>query len=146
VNRSRPARLQHLAGIGVDRMGSIADAAGTDWLRLENLDVDIMPDPLAIERTRQAATEDANNSYLPFVGQDHLRDAAAMERLLFDGREPLHPAGLPGMAERTITVGSSAKELRMIGWRRVDQWRVRYRDERLGRHPRCAVHPVCIRQ
>jgi aspartate/methionine/tyrosine aminotransferase len=42
---------------------------------------------------------------------------AAMERLLFDGRELIHPAGLPGMAERTITVGSSAKELRMIGWR-----------------------------
>ena len=29
----------------------------------------------------------------------------------------IHPAGLPGMAERTMTVGSSAKELRMIGWR-----------------------------
>jgi len=42
---------------------------------------------------------------------------AAMERLLFDGRRVLHPGGLPGMAERTITVGSSAKELRMIGWR-----------------------------
>ncbi len=42
---------------------------------------------------------------------------AAMERLLFDRREVVHPAGLPGMAERTITVGSSAKELRMIGWR-----------------------------
>jgi N-succinyldiaminopimelate aminotransferase len=42
---------------------------------------------------------------------------AAMERLLFDGRTVVHPAGLPGMAERTITVGSSAKELRMIGWR-----------------------------
>jgi aspartate/methionine/tyrosine aminotransferase len=41
----------------------------------------------------------------------------AMERLLFDGRAVVHPAGLPGMAERTITVGSSAKELRMIGWR-----------------------------
>jgi aspartate/methionine/tyrosine aminotransferase len=42
---------------------------------------------------------------------------AAMERLLFDGRAVVHPAGLPGMAERTITVGSAAKELRMIGWR-----------------------------
>ncbi|OAQ58708.1 aminotransferase [Pochonia chlamydosporia 170] len=41
----------------------------------------------------------------------------AMERLVFDGREVIHPAGLPGMAERTITIGSSAKELRMIGWR-----------------------------
>jgi N-succinyldiaminopimelate aminotransferase len=41
----------------------------------------------------------------------------AMERLVFDGRNVIHPAGLPGMAERTITIGSSAKELRMIGWR-----------------------------
>jgi len=42
---------------------------------------------------------------------------AAMERLVFDGRAVIGPAGLDGMAERTITVGSSAKELRMIGWR-----------------------------
>ena len=42
---------------------------------------------------------------------------AAMERILYDGRRPIHPAGLPGMAERTITVGSASKELRMIGWR-----------------------------
>ncbi len=42
---------------------------------------------------------------------------AAMERILFDGREVLHPARLPGMAERTITIGSASKELRMIGWR-----------------------------
>jgi aspartate/methionine/tyrosine aminotransferase len=245
--RHRPARLSDIAGIGVDRMGSIADASGRDFLRLENLDTDIPPDPAAIERTRAAAAEDAANSYLPFVGQARLRQAAArhvsalsgvaysgerncvisagglsgilnvllatvdvgdevivtdptyaglinrvrlagaiprfarfafvpgapwrldraslgtavgpktramllmspsmpsggyleradwelvarlciehdltlildaaMERLLFDRREVVHPAGLPGMAERTITVGSSAKELRMIGWR-----------------------------
>ena len=42
---------------------------------------------------------------------------AGMERILYDGRRPIHPAGLPGMAERTITVGSVSKELRMIGWR-----------------------------
>jgi aspartate/methionine/tyrosine aminotransferase len=245
--RHRPARLQHIAGIGVDRMGSLADASGRDFLRLENLDVDIPPDAVAVERTRAAIADDAANSYLPFVGQKHLREVAArhvsalsgipysgerncviaagglsgilnvllatvdvgdevivtdptyaglinrvrlaggvprfarftfapgepwrldrsslsaavgartramllmspsmpsggyldradwqrvvelcverdltlildaaMERLLFDGREVVHPAGLPGMAERTITVGSSAKELRMIGWR-----------------------------
>jgi N-succinyldiaminopimelate aminotransferase len=247
MSRSRPARLRHIAGIGVDRMGSIADASGKDFLRLENLDTDILPDPEAIARTVRAASEDADNSYLPFVGQLRLREVAArhvsamsgvsysgerncvisagglsgilnvllatievgdevivtdptyaglinrvrlaggvprftpfvfqpggewrldhealrasigpkttamllmspsmpsggcldagdwalvaelcvahdlvlivdtaMERLVFDGRPLLHPAGLPGMAERTITVGSSAKELRMIGWR-----------------------------
>jgi N-succinyldiaminopimelate aminotransferase len=41
----------------------------------------------------------------------------AMQRLLFDGRLPIDPAGLPGMATRTITVGAASKELRMIGWR-----------------------------
>jgi aspartate/methionine/tyrosine aminotransferase len=246
--RVRPARLAHIAGIGVDRMGSIADAdPSRGWLRLENLDTDVPPDPEAVERTRRAASTDDDNSYLPFVGQRRLREAAAahvarvsgvaysgerncvisagglsgllnvllatvevgdevvvtdptyaglinrvrlpggvprfapfrfapgapwrldrdalaaavgpktramllmspsmpsgglldaedwravaelcvrhdlllildaaMERLVFDRRPVLHPAALPGMAERTITVGSSAKELRMIGWR-----------------------------
>jgi len=41
----------------------------------------------------------------------------AMQRILFDGRTVVDPAGLPGMAERTITVGSASKELRLIGWR-----------------------------
>ncbi len=247
MNRPRPSRLRDIVGIGVDRMGSLADASGRDFLRLENLDTDIPPDPEAIARTRAAAGEDAANSYLPFVGQDRLRLAAArhvsamsgvaydglrncviasgglsgilnallatidvgdevvvtdptyvgllnrvrlaggvpravpfvfrpgetwqfdraairsaispktramllmspsmpsggvldaddwavvaelcvahdlllivdsaMERLLFDGRTVLHPAGLPGMAERTIAVGAASKELRMIGWR-----------------------------
>lgn len=46
-----------------------------------------------------------------------LIDDAAMERILFDGRSLVHPASLPGMAERTIVVGSISKEQRMIGWR-----------------------------
>lgn len=244
--RTRPARMRHIAGIGVDRMGSLADDAGRDLLRLENLDVDIPPDAAAIARTREAAAMDDDNSYLPFIGQTRLRQVAArhvsrlsgvaytednvvisagglsgilnvllatietgdevivtdptyagllnrvrlaggvprfvpfifnpggawrldrealrravgprtramllmspsmpsggmldqgdwalvaelcgahdlllildsaMERLVFDGGPVIHPAGLPGMAERTISIGSSAKELRMIGWR-----------------------------
>ncbi len=76
--RYRPARLEHIAGIGVDRMGAIADDAdGPPFLRLENLDVDIPPDPEAIARTVRAASEDADNSYLPFVGQSRLREVAA---------------------------------------------------------------------
>jgi aspartate/methionine/tyrosine aminotransferase len=242
----RPERLRHVAGIGVDRMGSLADASGRDFLRLENLDTDLPPDPEVLARTREAVAEDRANSYLPFVGQDRLRDAvarhvsdrsglaygrdqviisagglsgilnvllatidvgdeviltdptyaglinrvrvaggiprlapfvfhpgaewridrdamracvtprtramllmspsmpsggfldgedwalvaelcrahdllllvdAAMERLVFDGRPVLAPAALPGMAERTVTVGAASKELRMIGWR-----------------------------
>jgi len=42
---------------------------------------------------------------------------AAMERILYDGRRQIHPAALPGMAERTITIGTASKEFRMIGWR-----------------------------
>jgi aspartate/methionine/tyrosine aminotransferase len=42
---------------------------------------------------------------------------AAMERIRFDGRPPVHPASHPALAGRTITVGSASKELRMIGWR-----------------------------
>lgn len=42
---------------------------------------------------------------------------SAMERILFDGLEYVHPASFPGMGERTITVGSVSKEYRMIGWR-----------------------------
>jgi aspartate/methionine/tyrosine aminotransferase len=41
----------------------------------------------------------------------------AMERLLFDDRAFLHPVREPGMAERTLVIGSLSKEFRMIGWR-----------------------------
>lgn len=46
-----------------------------------------------------------------------LVDDSAMERLLFDNREYVHPASFPGMREKVITVGSASKEYRMIGWR-----------------------------
>ena len=37
--------------------------------------------------------------------------------MLFDGREPAGPLGVPGMEERTVIVGSMSKAYRMIGWR-----------------------------
>ena len=240
-------RLSGMAGIGVDRMGHLADQlADPEVLRLENLDTDLRPPPGVVEATQQAATQDEANSYLPFLGMDSLRRAAAtlvsrtsgvdydwnastlitagsltgilnvllatlepgdevvlpdpiyiglinrvrlaggvpvympcevdggvwkldrewlaevvttktrvflmmspsmpsgtvfsrddwaaiceacreadawmlydsaMERILFDGLEHVHPASFPGMAERTITAGSVSKEYRMIGWR-----------------------------
>lgn len=242
----RPARLAGMAGIGVDRMGALADATGRrDILRFENLDTDVPPPDVAMRITGEAARSDEDNSYLPFVGQVELRRAvaqhvqrlsgvaydenqvlisagglsgilnvllavvdsgdevvltdptysgllnrvrlaggvpklvplipgpegwrldrdalrqvvskrtrmlmlmspampsgavleredwrvvaeaadaadalllydAAMERILYDGRAPLHPASIDGLAERTITVGAASKELRMIGWR-----------------------------
>ncbi|TPX11631.1 uncharacterized protein E0L32_007610 [Thyridium curvatum] len=245
--RHRPRRLASIKSIGVDQMGNLADASDIDFLRLENLDVNIPPDQEALDATRDLINKPEGNSYLPFTGKKDLRHAAAlhvsamsgvkydgdkncvisagglsgilnvllatveegdevivtdptyrgltnrillaggvpkfvpftfepgkewkldrdalrasitsrasamllmspsmpsggyldsddwavvselcvqhdlllildtaMERLVFDGRPIIHPAGLKGMADRTITVGSSAKELRMIGWR-----------------------------
>ncbi len=241
------SRLSGMAGIGVDRMGNLADQSQDGAiLRLENLDTDLRPPPGVEEATRQAIGEDDANSYLPFLGADSLRQAAAalvsrlsgvkydwrnstivsagglngilnvllallepgdeviltdpiyiglvnrvrlaggvpvfapyqiedgvwrldrdqlrqavtartkvllmmspsmptgavftrqdwdsvcaacqeadawllydsaMERILFDGLDSIHPASLPGMAQRTITVGAVSKEYRMIGWR-----------------------------
>jgi aspartate/methionine/tyrosine aminotransferase len=42
---------------------------------------------------------------------------AAMENILFDNRQLIHPATLESMFERTVVVGSVSKEFRMIGWR-----------------------------
>ena len=42
---------------------------------------------------------------------------ATFEGVLFDGREVIHPASLPGMRDRTVTVGDVIAEQRMIGWR-----------------------------
>ncbi|MDP9342236.1 MAG: pyridoxal phosphate-dependent aminotransferase [Actinomycetota bacterium] len=39
------------------------------------------------------------------------------EGVLFDGLPIRHPAALPGMRDRTVTVGSSSLEQRMIAWR-----------------------------
>lgn len=241
------SRLRGMLGIGVDRMGNLADRSGdSSILRLENLDTDLRPPEGVEEATRQAVSRDEANSYLPFLGFDELRRAAAarvtqssgrevdwnastiicagglngilnvllavlepgdevilpdpvyiglinrvrlaggvpvfvpcrvedgvwrldreqiaaavtpktraflflspvmptgavfsrddwaavcsacadagawmiynsaMEQILFDDLEGIHPASFPGMEERTITVGSVSKEYRMIGWR-----------------------------
>lgn len=72
------SRLTHIPGIGVDAIGDRADALGDPtMLRLENLDTDVKPPLIAVERTRQALAEDAANSYLPFQGARSLRAAAA---------------------------------------------------------------------
>jgi len=40
-----------------------------------------------------------------------------MEAILFDDRPLVHPAGLPGMRDRVVTIGTVSMEQRMIGWR-----------------------------
>jgi len=42
---------------------------------------------------------------------------AGYEGVLFDGRAVVHPAGLPGMRDLTVTVGAVSFEQRMIAWR-----------------------------
>jgi len=71
-------RLQHIPGFSIDE---VAHAAGQDpeVLRLENLDTDIPPPPQAIAATRAAIGRDADNSYLPFTGQEALRNEIARQ-------------------------------------------------------------------
>jgi aspartate/methionine/tyrosine aminotransferase len=42
---------------------------------------------------------------------------AGFEGVLYDGLEVIHPAALPGMRDRTVTIGAASLELRMIAWR-----------------------------
>ncbi|WP_306029811.1 pyridoxal phosphate-dependent aminotransferase [Stappia sp. MMSF_3263] len=82
------SRLAHIPGIGVDRMGNAADAAGVaEMLRLENLDTDIPPPQAAIEATLAAVRRDDANSYLPFLGIHDLRAAAAARVSATAGRD-----------------------------------------------------------
>jgi aspartate/methionine/tyrosine aminotransferase len=72
------SRLQFVPPIGVDRMGNAADAANDpEILRLENMDTDLRPPRAAILATQQAVESDAANSYLPFMGQQAVREAVA---------------------------------------------------------------------
>lgn len=71
------SRLKNITPIGVEQMGDLADSLrDPEVLRLENLDTDLRPPPTAIEFTKTAVDEDAANSYLPFIGQTAVRQAA----------------------------------------------------------------------
>jgi aspartate/methionine/tyrosine aminotransferase len=72
------SRLTHITKIGVEQMGDLADSLrDPDVLRLENLDTDLRPPQSALAFTKNAVDDDAANSYLPFLGLDVLRQAAA---------------------------------------------------------------------
>lgn len=40
-----------------------------------------------------------------------------LEKIVYDGNRVTHPAGLPGMRERTVIVSSVSKNYNMMGWR-----------------------------
>ncbi len=72
------SRLEFITKIGVEQMGDLADSLDDpEVLRLENLDTDIPPPAAAVEFTRGAVADDDANSYLPFLGLDTIREAAA---------------------------------------------------------------------
>ncbi|MEV4575319.1 pyridoxal phosphate-dependent aminotransferase [Nonomuraea jabiensis] len=71
-----------------------------------------MPTGLVLDERHWSALADACERHDAWLIYD-----AAMERIRFDGRPPIHPAAHEGLVRRTITVGSASKELRLIGWR-----------------------------
>ena len=71
-----------------------------------------MPTGLVLDETHWNALAPTVVQHQPWIIYD-----AAMEHLRFDARSPSHPASHPALTDRTITVGSASKELRMIGWR-----------------------------
>jgi aspartate/methionine/tyrosine aminotransferase len=94
------------------------------------LDLDALPAAVS-ERTRVLVL---NNASFPsgWVASEEEWDAIASvcrardlfllywaeyEGVLFDGRPIRHPAALPGMGDRTVTVGAPSSEQRMIAWR-----------------------------
>ncbi|MDQ0692484.1 pyridoxal phosphate-dependent aminotransferase [Arthrobacter sp. W4I7] len=74
--RTRPARLEHVAGFNIDVVAAAADR-NPDMLRLENLDTDLRPPAPAIAASRAAVGLDSANSYLPFTGQLAAKKAIA---------------------------------------------------------------------
>ena len=94
------------------------------------LDVDALRDAV----TRRTRVVFINNASFPtgWVASDDEWEAIAsvcrengawllywsgFEGVLFDGRTVRNPAALPGMRDRTVTVGSPTLEQRMIAWR-----------------------------
>ncbi len=72
------SRLENITKIGVEEMGDLADGLhDPEILRLENLDTDLRPPESALKFTKAAIDDDTANSYLPFLGLDSARQAAA---------------------------------------------------------------------
>lgn len=82
------SRLENISRIGVEQMGSLADSLhDPDLLRLENLDTDMRPPPAAVAFTKRAIDDDDANSYLPFIGINPVREAAARLVSIQSGQE-----------------------------------------------------------
>jgi aspartate/methionine/tyrosine aminotransferase len=69
----RAARMDGIAGFGIDRVAAAVLDPGV--LRLENLDTDLPLPPEAVAVTRTALDDPVSNSWLPFTGDLGLRAA-----------------------------------------------------------------------
>ena len=104
------------------------------FIRLTPPDWRITEEKLAeafTERTRVVVFNNPHNPVARVFGEDELRllaeacvraDAVAVtdevwEHLVFDGRRHLPLAAMPGMAERTVKVGSAGKIFSVTGWK-----------------------------
>jgi aspartate/methionine/tyrosine aminotransferase len=92
----------------VDRAGSLKDRS---ILRLENLDTDIPPPQDAIDVTKRVLASDWANSYLPFRGQDALREAvcahvARLSGIAYNWRQScvITPGGLSGIFSALLAI------------------------------------------
>lgn len=71
-----------------------------------------MPTGVVFNQAETQALADAareNDALLLFNG--------SLDQIVYDQRRVIHPATLPGMRERTITIGSVSKNYNMMGWR-----------------------------
>lgn len=108
-----------MSGIGVDRIGTLADTlARPEVLRFENLDTDLAPPEVALNLTKSAVEQDQNNSYLPFVGQTRLRRAAAahvarLSRVPYDGERNviISAGGLSGILNVLLAIVDTDDEV-----------------------------------
>ncbi len=115
------SRLRGMAGIGVDTVGDRADqCADPRILRLENLDTDLPLPPGVVAATQAAATADAANSYLPFMGKDALRQAVAahvghLARIDYDWRRSvmISAGGLNGILNCLLALLEPGEEVLM---------------------------------
>jgi aspartate/methionine/tyrosine aminotransferase len=78
----RAKRLDKIRGFGIDRVAAAADQptrANPAWrvLRMENLDTDLPLPPEAVGVTARSLETPEANSWLPFTGDLHLREAIA---------------------------------------------------------------------
>ena len=78
----RAKRLEPIRGFGIDLVAAAADQparANTRWpvLRMENLDTDLPLPPEAVGVTARSLETPEANSWLPFTGDIHLREAVA---------------------------------------------------------------------